>query len=185
MGKKVLILKGSPREFGNSSVLANQVAEGAESEGATVDSYYLHGMNINPCTACDGCKGSPSCVVDDDMGEIYNKILEADAIVLASPIYWFTFSAQLKACIDRWYAIWNTQPEAFLGKEIGVVLTYGDSDIYTSGGINAIHTFETMFRFLRAEIVGMVYGSVLNEGDAEKEPNLMEGAFKLGAILAK
>jgi multimeric flavodoxin WrbA len=185
LSKKIVILKGSPRERGNSSVLADQVQRGAVAEGAEVSSFRLSAMGIHPCGACDACRLLEDCAIADGMQEIYPKILEADAIVLASPVYWFTFSAQLKTCIDRWYAIWNQHPNAFQGKKFGVVLTFSDSDIYTSGGINAIHTIETMCRFLKAEIAGMVYGSALNVGDAEKDPELMDAAEKLGRLLAQ
>lgn len=184
MAKKVVILKGSPRERGNSSVLADQVQKGAEAEGAEVTSFKLNTMGIHPCCACDACRVLEDCAIADGMADIYPKLLEADAILLASPIYWFTFSAQLKVCIDRWYALFSQNPNAFAGKKFGIVLTYGDSDIYKSGGVNAIQTIETMCKFLRSEIVGMVYGSCMDIGDAEKNPELMEGAEKLGRLLA-
>ena len=186
MTKKVLILKGSPREKGNSSVLADRAASGAREAGAQVESVYLHGMDIRPCDGCDLCKENGEvCVIDDDMQSLYPKLMETDALLLASPIYWFTYSAQLKLCIDRWYGLWNYKPETFKDKPIGILLTYGDTDPYTSGAINAIHTLETMFRFLRAPILGMVYGSVSDPGDAEKQPELMEQAYQLGQRLGK
>jgi len=185
MSKKIVILKGSPRERGNSSVLADQVQKGAEAEGAEVSSFRLSTMGIHPCCACDACRLLEECAIADGMQQIYPKIVEADAIVLASPVYWFTYSAQLKTCIDRWYALLNQCPDSFHGKKFGIVLTFGDSDIYTSGGINAIHTIESMCRFLRAEIAGLVYGTAMNVGDAEKNPELMEAAEKLGRLLAQ
>ena len=181
---KILILKGSPRERGNSSALADQVAVGAKESGAEVESIYLHGLDIRPCDACDLCRDGSQCVVEDDMQMLYPKITAADAILVASPIYWFTFSAQLKLCIDRWYSLWNFNHDVFKGKPIGIVLTYGDTDLYTSGAINAIHTFETMFRFLQANIVGWVYGSLMDVGDAQKNPELMQQAHQLGKRLA-
>lgn len=184
MTVKVLILKGSPREKGNSAVLAGRAAAGAKEAGAEVESIYLHSLDIRPCDGCDLCieEGVP-CVIEDDMQSLYPKILEAEALLLASPIYWFTYSAQLKLCIDRWYGLWNTHREAFRDKPVGIILTYGDTDLYTSGGINAIHTFETTFRFLHAPITGMVYGSASDVGDAEKQPELMQAAFELGLKL--
>lgn len=185
MNKNILILKGSPREKGNSAVLADQVAGGAQAAGARVESFYLHGMDIRPCDACDECAATGGvCIIKDDMQMLYPKIANADAIVLASPVYWFTISAQLKLCIDRWYAFQGTNWKEFVGKKIGIVLTYGDTDLYTSGGINAIHTYESMFRFARAEIAGMVYGTAMNIGDIQKQADLMERAFKLGQKLA-
>ena len=184
MNKKILILKGSPRERGNSASLAGRVEAGAREVGAQAESVHLHSLDIRPCDGCDLCKETGEfCVIEDDMQSLYPKLLAADAIVLASPIYWFTYTAQLKLCIDRWYGLWNARPDAFSGKPIGIILTYGDTDLYTSGGINAIHTFETMFRFLQAPILGMVYGSANEPGDAEKNPALMQAAYDLGQRL--
>ena len=91
MTRKLLILKGSPREKGNSNVLADRAAAGALEAGAEVESVYLHGLDIRPCDGCDLCKENGEfCVIDDDMQSLYPKLLEADAMLLASPIYWFT-----------------------------------------------------------------------------------------------
>ncbi len=186
MAKKVLILKGSPRERGNSAALANRAAAGALEAGAQVESVYLHGLDIRPCDGCDLCKENGEyCVIEDDMQPLYPKLLEMDALLLASPIYWFTYSAQLKLCIDRWYGLWNFKPDLFKDKPVGIILSYGDTDPYTSGAINAIHTFETMFRFLGAPMLDVVYGSLSVQGDAEKQPELMERAYRLGLQLGK
>jgi multimeric flavodoxin WrbA len=183
MGKNVLILKGSPREWGNSSVLADQVAAGAKFSGAKVESIYLHSLDIRACDACDLCERGSGCVIKDDMQDLYPKLEAADAIVLASPVYWFTFSAQMKLCVDRWYAYQSSGWKELQDKQFALVLTYGDTDLYTSGGINAISTFETMCRFLNAEIIGMVYGTMSDVGDAERQPELMEQAYQLGREL--
>jgi multimeric flavodoxin WrbA len=184
MRKNILILKGSPRVRGNSTLLADRLAEGAREAGAEVESFYLNGMNIHPCDGCDSCVETGVCVQKDDMQQLSPKLLSADAIVLASPIYWFTYSAQLKTCIDRWYALWHGRREVFKGRPFGIILTYGDDDLYSSGGINAIHTFETMMRFLKAEIAGWVYGTANEEGDVLLQPELMEKAYRLGRKLA-
>ena len=183
MVKNILILKGSPREKGNSSVLADQLAIGASESGAQVTSVYLHGMDIRPCDACDLCQESGTCVIEDDMQTLYPQLVAADVIVLATPVYWFTFSAQLKVCMDRWYAFQANRWQQISGKRFGIILAYGDTDLYTSGAINAIHTFETMARFLKSEIAGIVHGSLSDVGDSEKNPVLMEAAYKLGQQL--
>lgn len=184
MATKLLILKASPREHGNSALLAKQAMQGAIEAGAQVESIYLHSMDIRPCDGCDLCiEGGEYCVIDDDMQSLYPKLIEADALLLASPIYWFTYSAQLKLVIDRWYGLWNAKPETFRNKPVGIILTYGDTDLYTSGGINAIYTFETMFRYLHAQVVGIVYGSASDTGDVEKQPELLEKAHQLGVRL--
>ena len=183
MSRYVLILKSSPREHGNSNTLAGQVEAGAREAGAEVESLMLHHMDIRPCDACDVCQETGVCIVKDDMQKIYPLLEKADAIVIASPIYWFTISAQAKLCIDRWYALETPKGSSLQGKQFGILLTYGDTDLYTSGGINAIHTFESMFRYLGAEMAGMVYGTANDIGDIEKQPALMESAFKLGKEL--
>ena len=185
-GKRVLVLKGSPREKGNSSLLADQVAAGASAAGVQVECIVLQNMNIQPCNACDVCQetGTGECILDDDMQTLYPRLLKADAIVIASPIYWYTMSAQTKLCIDRWYALDTPQGNLLAGKRIGIVLTYGDVDPFASGAVNAIHTFRDIFRNIKAPIVGIVYGSASNAGDIQNQPALLEQAYKLGQELA-
>jgi multimeric flavodoxin WrbA len=183
MIKNILILKGSPREKGNSATLADRAAAGAREAGAQVESIYLHGLDIRPCDACDLCTDGV-CIIEDDMQPLYPKLAAADAILLASPIYWFTFSAQLKLCIDRWYGFQGHRWKEVSRKQFGVIFTYGDTDLYPSGAINAIHTFETMCKFLESKLVGIVHGSVNDPGEVEKRPELLDQAYNLGKLLA-
>ena len=186
MPKQILILKGSPRERGNSATLADRLAAGAVDAGAQVESIHLHSLDIRPCDACDLCKEpGRSCVIEDDMQPLYPKLAGADAIVLASPIYWFTFSGQLKLCMDRWYAFQSSNWQELKEKPFGIILTYGDTDLYTSGGINAIHTFESMARFLHGELAGIVHASLDEADEAGKHPALLEQAYRLGQLLAR
>lgn len=185
MPKKILVLKSSPRINGNSNTLADWVAAGARESGAEVEVFSLHEMNIQPCDACNECRETGGvCVIGDDMQTLYPKLRQADGIVLASPIYWFTYSAQLKLCIDRWYALQAPDGNELAGKQFGIVLTYGDSDLHDSGGINAIHTFESTFRYIKADIAGIVHGSADGVGDIENQPALLEKANQLGRKLA-
>ena len=185
--KKILIVMGSPRKDGNSATLAKQVAEGAKATGAEVESFYLHTMNIQPCTACDACReeGDKDCVIDDDMDTLYPKLRQADALVIASPIYWFTVSAQTKLFMDRWYAFGGPGEEyaAFAGKRIGIVLTYADVDPFASGAVNALRTFQDAFNYVGAEIIGMVYGSASEAGEIRNNRDLMQKAYELGKQL--
>jgi multimeric flavodoxin WrbA len=182
----ILFLKGSPREKGNSSTLAEQAAAGARQAGAEVECFDLHKLDIHACDACDICQGvsEGECAIQDDMQMLYPRLRRAQAILVASPVYWFTVSAQTKLCIDRWYGLESPQGSELAHKKFGVILTYGDTDPYTSGAINAIRTFQDMFRYIKADLVGIVYGSVMNIGEAQKQPQLMEQAFKLGQKLA-
>ena len=110
---------------------------------------------------------------------------DAGAVLLASPVYWFTFNAQLKAFIDRWYGLWKNQPHFLRGKPVGIILTYADADENTSGAVNAIHTLESMFTYLGAPLAGIVHGSLSAPGDAAKNPALLQAAYALGKKLAQ
>lgn len=181
--KRVLIFKSSAREKGNSSTLADLVARGAREAGAEVETFSLHKLNIQACTGCDACQragGGGNCNIDDDMRALYPKLTGADTIVIASPVYWFTLCAQAKLFIDRWYALESPLGSTLRGKEFALVLAYGDDDAFNSGGINAIHTFQDMCRYLHGKVAGIVHGTASNLGDAQKQPELMERAFKLG-----
>ena len=185
MSKTVLIVKGSPRINGNSAALAERVYAGAKAAGAKVEAINVAEMDIRPCDACDACKEDfGGCIVEDDMQPLYPKLIAADVIVLAFPIYWFTINAQMKLFIDRWYALENEQGYMLSGKQLALAFVFADTDLYTSGGINAIHTFESLTRYIGMDIAGMVYGSAEHEGDAEKQPKLMSAAYKLGEKIA-
>jgi len=184
MSKLVLVFKGSPREKGNNSILAEQAVGGAKNAGARVESFSLQSMDIRPCDGCDICQETGVCVLKDDMQLLYPKLREAEAIVIASPIYWFTISAQTKLFIDRWYALQSTQGSDLKARQFGILLTYGDTDPYTSGAINAIHTFQDITRYLKAEIVGIVYGTANKEGDILNQPEILKRAYQLGEKLA-
>ncbi len=184
--KKVIIVVGSPRKEGNSSLLAEQVSAGARDAGAEVETFRLHDMNIRPCDACEACRGASEvdCILDDDMKDLFPKLRQADAVVIASPIYWFTVSAQTKLFMDRWYALGGPEGHAFAGKRFGILLTYADVDPFTSGAVNALRTFQDGLNYVGAKIVGMVYGSAWEAGEIKRNKELMEKAFDLGKQLA-
>jgi multimeric flavodoxin WrbA len=184
--KKILVLLGSPRKKGNSTTLAQKIIAGAQSAGATVETIYLHGQDIAPCHACYGClkPDNDSCVIDDDMQPIYPKLIAADAWVIASPVYWFTMSAQTKLFMDRCFSLYNNKKEALAGKRIAIAMSYGDSDPFNSGCVNALRTFQDAYRFVGANIVGMVYGSAEKPGGIESNQALMDEAEALGEKLA-
>lgn len=102
MNKKVLVLSGSPRRAGNSDLLCDQFIKGAAEAGNKVEKISLGDKKINFCTACYGCKrNSGECVIDDDMAEILEKMIIADVIVMATPVYFYSINAQMKTLIDR------------------------------------------------------------------------------------
>ena len=179
-----MILLGSPRKKGNSAALAQAIAKGAKAAGAKVESVYLNGLEIKPCQACNGCRRkNGKCVVDDGMQSLYPKIESADAIVYASPVYWFTMSAQLKAAIDRCYAFGANEYKALAGKKAAVAMSYGDVDPFSSGCVNALRAFQDAFNYVGLNLVGMVYGSGDAAGDIRKNTDLMAEAEALGKKL--
>lgn len=182
----VVVIKSSPRKSGNSSLLADQAIAAMQASGANVHSFDLNTLNIRPCTACDACQADANrdCVLQDDMHVIYPQLRQAQALLLASPIYWFNVSAQLKLFIDRgFYALNGPQGHVLQGKPVGLILTYGDTDPFTSGAINALRSFQDMFRFIGAPIIGTVYGTALNPGDVLTQQPLLEKAYQLGQQL--
>lgn len=112
MSKKILVLNGSPRARGNTSMLLDAFVEGATSAGHTVTRFDLQKMNIHPCLGCvkGGKDAASPCVQKDDMLQIYPVYREADIVVLASPMYYWAFSAQLKMAFDRLFAVAECNP---------------------------------------------------------------------------
>jgi multimeric flavodoxin WrbA len=183
--KQVLVILGSPRRKGNSATLASHIARGAKSAGAEVETVFLQGLKISPCRGCDTCKkdDTEGCAIKDDMQRVYPKLIGADAWVIASPVYWFTMSAQTKIFMDRCYALTAYAKNPFAGKRIAIAMSYGDSDPVKSGCVNALRAFQDAYRYTGSKIVGMVYGSAMTAGEIESNEALMQEAEELGKRL--
>lgn len=107
MSKKVLVLSGSPRVGGNSDLLCDEFIKGAAESGNDVEKINVGSKKIGYCRACYYCEGhGGECAIKDDMAEILEKMIAADVIVFASPVYFYSIAAQLKALIDRTLARW-------------------------------------------------------------------------------
>jgi len=183
--KKVLVILGSPRKKGNSATLADRISRGAKSAGAEVETVFLEGLKISPCKGCNTCQkpDSEGCATKDDMQKIYPKLINADAWVIASPVYWFTMSAQTKIFMDRCYALTAYAKNPFVGKRIAIAMSYGDADPVKSGCVNALRTFQDAFRYTGSKIAGMVYGSATEAGEIANNEALMQEAEALGKRL--
>lgn len=103
----IVAFNGSPRKGGNTETLLKSVALGVEQAGGTMDIVRLSELNISPCIGCGGCTKTGKCVVIDDMQPLYDKVLAAQRIIIASPIYFYALSAQTKMFIDRLQALWS------------------------------------------------------------------------------
>ncbi|CEO90515.1 flavodoxin family protein [Syntrophaceticus schinkii] len=101
---KVLAVQGSPKKKGNTALLLEHYLRGVEENHRNVEinRVFLQEKNIAPCTGCYTCiEKNSSCVIEDDMQELYGKIVEADLLIFATPVYWWSISAQLKTFVDR------------------------------------------------------------------------------------
>lgn len=107
MSKKVLVLSGSPRKNGNSDLLCNEFLKGAAESGHEVEKIRVAEKKIGYCRGCYACKDTGICAIRDDMAEVLQKMIDADVLVLASPVYFYSIDAQLKAVIDRTVARWT------------------------------------------------------------------------------
>lgn len=186
--KRVLIVAASPRRNGNSTILAERAADGVKAAGGEVNLVRIGNMKIAPCNACDSCRSGQGrgCVIMDDMQGLYPKIRDAGGVILATPVYWFSASAQMKAFIDRTYAMGDEEEKsyAFTGKDVGLILTYADADVFASGGVNALRTFQDICRYSKANWVGAVYGTADKAGDARSDVGLIQKAYELGSRVA-
>ncbi len=150
-----------------------------------METVFLHDLHIAPCKACYACqkKNSKGCSIDDAMQKIYPKLLAAEAWVIATPVYWFTMSAQTKIFMDRCFALPAYHPDPFREKRIAIAMTYGDADPLASGCVNAWRTFQDAYAYTESLLVGIVYGSATEAGQIRADEKAMEEAFLLGRQL--
>jgi multimeric flavodoxin WrbA len=182
---KILGIIGSPRKGGNSAILAEQVVSGGASKWAQAECVTLSDLSIAPCTACAACKQNGGvCVIEDDMAGLIEKMKSADALVLATPVYYGDVTAQMKAYIDRCYSLMDMQFNSLLkGKKAALVVTCAQpQDGMTE---HTLKTLQQFCAFNQMQIVGEIKGSgVLMPGEAKEKSNLMNAAKALGEKLA-
>lgn len=126
MGKKVLILSGSPRKGGNSDLLCDEFMRGALEAGHQVEKIWVASKKIAPCSGCYYCRNhGGECARKDDMAEILQKMIDTDVLVLATPVYFYSIDAQLKTLVDRSLARWRE----VRGKELYYIVTMAEADL--------------------------------------------------------
>lgn len=176
MNKKILILSASPRKGGNSDLLCDEFARGASESGNNVEKIFLADRSIRYCTGCGVCNATHQCVQKDDMAEVLDKMVKADVLVLATPVYFYTMDAQLKTLIDR------TTPRytEISNKDFYFILTAAD----TSKG-NLRRTVESLRGFTEDCLdnpreKGIIYGvGAWHKGEIKNTPAFAE-AYKAG-----
>lgn len=183
MSRKILLLNGSPRAKGNTEMLSDAFIEGARSAGHEVKSFNLRSMNIKPCIGCYKCvdkKGDP-CIQKDDMQQIYDAIVESDTLVLASPMYFWAFTAQLKAVLDRTLAVAGANDMNYPKLDCVMLVVAGDESQKNYDPM--IYYYNNLLDWLGWKDKGVIMAGGPNlVGDIVGSPYL-DQARKLGASL--
>jgi multimeric flavodoxin WrbA len=186
---KVIGISGSPRRGGNTETLLREVLRGAEEAGAETRLFILSEMNISPCRHCDGCMAKGECVVKDDMGLIYPEVESLDALVLASPIFFYGVTAQAKAMIDRCQAFWNRKyilkRRIATEKRKGVFISVGGTkfpDLFDHAKATVKNFFLTIDVAYWAELL---YPGIDKKGEIRGHPTALKDAYLLGRRLVK
>ncbi len=182
---KLLGVLGSPRIGGNSDILLDEALEGARGGGAEVEKIILAHKRISGCMACERCNEKGVCAIDDDMKEIYKKILEADAIIHSVPVYFWSMTAQMKAYLDRWCAFFDANwrwhkayKNQMKGKKLGVITVCGDPNVSIADPI--VYSFKNTCEYTGLTWLGAVQTSATACGEIANDETALKEAFKLG-----
>ena len=178
----ILVLNGSPSRAGNTETIVNHFIQGAqEVPEANIEKIDLNSIIIKPCLACDCCLTGKSnfCVIHDDMLALYDKFIQANVVVFASPIYWWSISAQLKLFIDRLYGLnFDKHPEHFTNKKLVIILTYRGKEP-NSGADLAVRMFEEIAEYTKM-VVSDIIRYYTGEKHAAKCPEIFARALLSG-----
>ncbi len=187
----VLGISGSPSRNGNTELLISEFMKGAKASGHETELILLTELKISPCTSCDSCQKNGKCVINDDMQLMHKKLLEADYIAFASPIYFGGVSAQLKSFIDRCQALWSKKyilkktlinPDK-VGRSGYFISTAGSKD-YNKVFDGAVLVIKAIFNTLDIKYKGgLFFKDMENKGDILKHPDALQMAFEAGASL--
>ena len=176
MNKKVLIISASPRKGGNSDLLCDQFLLGAKEAGHNVEKIFLRNYKINYCLGCGVCNTKHVCVQKDDMKALLDKMVEADVIVLATPVYFYTMDAQLKTFIDRCVPRYTEISD----KDVYFIVSAADTDKN-----NLAPTIEGLRGFTRdclegTKEKGIIYGTGAWQIGEIKELPAYKKAYEMG-----
>jgi multimeric flavodoxin WrbA len=184
---KVLGIYGSPRKGGNTDQLLDKALEGARSAGAEIKTVYVRDLKMCGCIECGGCDKTGKCVVEDDMQTVYPLLEEADVIFLASPIFFYSVTAQVKALIDRTQANWSKQ-QLKQSQEEKEIFKRGRGYLITVGATRGKNLFEGVqlvaryfFDALSMSYDGGIFFRSLEKRTAVRDnPDTLQEAFNLG-----
>lgn len=190
MAKKIIVINGSPKKNGNTAALIEWFSEGCREKGAQVEVAYAAGLKLKAagCTSCRKCQARKeyACVIDDDVQGVLAQMLAADVIVMATPLYFFSASAQLKVVMDRMFALykWDNSAGTFSSPLEGKTFVLLGS-AYEKMGLDALRKPFS----LTAEYTGMRFESLLvpdagASGEIRKKPGVRPKAAALGRRVA-
>lgn len=188
---KTVAFMGSPRKNGNTDLLLREAIKGIEESGLNVQTFNLNSMSISPCQNCGGCDETGICIFEDDMSLIYDAIRTADRIILATPIFFFSVSAQTKMMIDRCQCFWCEKyllkkplPQGPYGRK-GLLLLVGG--MKKEIGIQCAGTTAAAF-FRTISVPGdhtLSYTGVDAKGVILEHPDALKEAYGAGKELLK
>jgi len=190
---KVLALNGSPRKNGNTEILLEETLKGVKEQGGEVIRYNLNTLSLKPCQHCGGCDDTGRCVIQDDMQAIHQDIRLADRIIVASPIFFFSVTAQTKLVIDRCQAFWAEKyvhkkpilPGASGRKGLLILVGGMKRNEKNEGYQCAEATTRAFFRTVNVqEHVTLAYDQVDEKGAIRKHPTALKEAYEAGRTLA-
>lgn len=181
MSKKIVVITGSPRKNGNSFAMADAFIEAAESQGHQVSRFDAAFLQIGGCCACDRCYESENaCCIDDDFNRIAPEILAADAVVFATPVYWYSIPAQIKSVIDKMYSFCVAM-KSIDGKSCAVIACCEDEDRSVLSGVSI--PIERTAALLNWRMAGEVLiPGTLYAGDQEKAEGCRQAAALVDRI---
>lgn len=173
---KIVLLEGSPNRNVSSNLLADCFRQGAEEAGHTVELIDVAHANIHPCTGCIHCGYEGPCVQKDDVEGIRRKILDADMLVFATPLYYYGMSAQLKIMVDRFCAF----NSSIQGKHMksALIAAAWNSDDWTFEALEA--HYQTLVRYLNLQDMGMILGKGCGSPSMTKHSPYTQRAYELG-----
>ncbi len=187
---KIIAIYGSPRRSGNTALLLQKAVQGARDEGADVKEIVLRDMEISPCLEIYGCRETGRCVINDDFQMIYDQLATCDGVMLASPVFFYAVSAQVKTLMDRCQSFWvkkywidGTPHGSEIYKRKGLLISVGASkgkNLFDGILLNVRYFYDALDIDLTEMLL---YRGVDIEGDILKQPSCLQEAYKAGKSL--
>lgn len=177
MCKKVLIISASPRKGGNSDILCDEFAKGAMEAGHHVEKVRLQELTIKGCMACYACKKAKDCIQKDDMSELLEKMISADVLVLATPVYFYSMDGQMKTMIDR------TLPRytEISNKDVYFIATAAAGKRAMERTMDSLRGFTDCLP--GAKVKGLIYGDGVYQKGEVVSTKVMKEAFAAGKAI--